>query len=120
MYETFLGFSSTVKLKKGIGNLFSQHQSFFLTVTVKNFSLEYLFQGRVKRRKKLREKWFFDCSCPRCSDPTEFGSHVSTLKCDNESCSGLLLPKGPESEDQICSTCGYLITAKAIDKLENE
>jgi len=77
-------------------------------------------QGRVKRRKKLREKWFFDCCCPRCSDPTEFGSHVSTLKCDNESCSGLVLPKSPEGEDQICSSCGYLITAKAIDKLENE
>jgi len=35
----------------------------------------------LKRRTKLREKWFFDCSCSRCSDPTELGSHASSLLC---------------------------------------
>lgn len=33
------------------------------------------------RRAHLREGKFFDCSCPRCSDPTELGTHLSTLKC---------------------------------------
>ena len=50
-------------------------------------------------------------------DPTEFGSHVSTLKCQ---CSGLILAKSGDSEDQICSLCGLQLTAEEIDKLENE
>ena len=80
------------------------------------------FQGRVKRRKKLREKWFFDCSCKRCEDPTEFGSHVSTLKCPNCSLTdgGLLTSKSGDSEGQMCSKCGTSMTSKEIDSLENE
>jgi hypothetical protein len=81
-----------------------------------------IMQGRVKRRKKLREKWFFDCSCKRCEDPSEFGSHVSTLKCPNCSLTdgGLLISKSGDADDQMCNKCGTLMTAKEIDCLENE
>ena len=73
----------------------------------------------MKRRKKLREKWFFDCACKRCNDPSEFGSHVSSLKCA-QCPDGLIIPKSGESEDQMCSKCGLLFTIKDIDRLENE
>ena len=35
----------------------------------------------VLRRPFLQSKWFFDCNCQRCMDPTELGSHLSSLKC---------------------------------------
>ena len=77
-------------------------------------------QGRTKRRKKLREKWFFDCLCKRCSDPTELGSHVSTLKCSNNSCLGFVVPKSGQAEDQMCSKCGLVMSPDTIEKIENE
>lgn len=33
------------------------------------------------RREHLREGKYFDCECSRCADPTELGTHMSTLKC---------------------------------------
>ena len=50
-------------------------------------------------------------------DPTEFGSHVSTLKCQ---CSGLIIAKSGESEDQICNSCGLQMSVDEIQKIENE
>ena len=56
-------------------------------------SVQYLsaLSGNFKRRKKIRDEWYFDCECRRCSDPTECGSYVSALKCDSCS-SGNVLP----------------------------
>ena len=56
-------------------------------------SVQYLsaLYGNFKRRHKIRQEWYFDCMCRRCSDPTECGSNVSAIKC--ESCvSGDVLP----------------------------
>ena len=48
--------------------------------------------GLPKRKLYLASDWYFDCSCSRCSDVTEFGTFVSALKCS--SCSeGLILPE---------------------------
>lgn len=33
------------------------------------------------RRDHLKQGKYFDCACPRCSDPTELGTHMSTMKC---------------------------------------
>lgn len=47
--------------------------------------------GQPKRRQHINEEWYFDCKCPRCSDPTEFGTYTSALKCSR--CrEGLILP----------------------------
>ena len=37
--------------------------------------------GTAPRRRKLLRNWYFSCSCPRCRDPTELGSHLSSLVC---------------------------------------
>ena len=29
----------------------------------------------------MRQKWFFDCACSRCLDPTELGSYYGALVC---------------------------------------
>ena len=37
--------------------------------------------GTAPRRGKLLRNWYFSCSCARCRDPTELGSHLSSLVC---------------------------------------
>jgi len=43
------------------------------------------------RREYLLEGKHFACACPRCSDPTELGTHMSSLKC-NKCDNGIILP----------------------------
>ena len=40
-----------------------------------------IFQGYVKRQRTFSHDWFFRCHCPRCSDPTEFATFTSAVKC---------------------------------------
>ena len=42
------------------------------------------------RRENLLETKYFACACPRCSDPTELGTHMSSLKC-NKCDNGIVL-----------------------------
>ena len=60
------------------------------------------------RRPYLREKWFFDCTCSRCSDPTELGSHMSSLLCTRSKCRGSAVPSHPldYQSDWVCLSCG--------------
>ena len=60
------------------------------------------------RRPFLREKWFFDCMCPRCADPTECGSHLSSLLCPRPRCQGSVVPSHPLDYESswACLTCG--------------
>ena len=45
----------------------------------------------VARRGHFPTTWFFDCTCSRCSSPTELGSHLSSLLCP------LQAPTDPEN-----------------------
>ena len=47
------------------------------------------------RRSSLKNSKYFDCSCKRCSDPTELGSHFSTLLCRVPGCGGYVVCKDP-------------------------
>lgn len=44
-------------------------------------SYTYSLWPTIIRRSCLKETKYFDCNCPRCSDPTELGTHMGTLKC---------------------------------------
>ena len=48
--------------------------------TVSFFNFHY-FQGFAQRQRTFTHEWFFQCSCPRCSDITEFGTFTSAVKC---------------------------------------
>ena len=37
----------------------------------------------LRRRPLLREDWYFDCCCRRCSDPTELGSYLGAVLCQS-------------------------------------
>ncbi|XP_053685897.1 SET domain-containing protein SmydA-8 [Sabethes cyaneus] len=88
-------------------------------------SYSYTLQGTLKRRQHLRDSKFFWCQCKRCADPTEFGTHCSTLKCSK--CSiGLVLSTNPLDQDANwkCQSCSNTTTAANIvhllDKLFTE
>ncbi|CAH0680309.1 unnamed protein product [Chilo suppressalis] len=49
--------------------------------------------GTEARRHHLADSKFFECSCERCSDVTEFGTMYSAVKCKKKDCKGYLLPK---------------------------
>ncbi|XP_045451289.1 SET domain-containing protein SmydA-8 [Melitaea cinxia] len=48
--------------------------------------------GTEARRHHLSDSKFFECSCVRCSDVTEFGTMFSAVKCKKKDCKGYLLP----------------------------
>jgi len=51
----------------------------------------YQFYGTPYRRADLKNTWSFECLCSRCKDPTEYGSYVSAMLC--EQCNhGYILP----------------------------
>lgn len=46
------------------------------------------------RRDFLADSKFFMCDCRRCADPTELGTHLSTLKC-NKCDNGVIMSTNP-------------------------
>ncbi|KAK3925491.1 SET domain-containing protein SmydA-8, isoform A [Frankliniella fusca] len=57
-------------------------------------SYAHTLDPTMLRREHLKLSKFFDCDCARCADPTELGTHMSSLKCtkcDN----GIILSTGP-------------------------
>ena len=44
-------------------------------------TVQYLsaLNGTHRRRKKICEEWYFDCTCKRCSDPTECGTYIGRV-----------------------------------------
>lgn len=89
------------------------------------FTISYIspLQGSLKRRMKLREKWFFNCGCPRCQDPTELGSFTSALLC--QVCSSpeaymvSQLPQDPDAP-WTCVQCGFQIRAEEVNQEETK
>lgn len=70
---------TTVNVKKG--------EELYTTYT-------HILYSTRERQKHLRDGKFFTCSCQRCTDPTELGTHFSSLlckKCDD----GAIVSKNP-------------------------
>lgn len=44
-------------------------------------SYTYSLGPTLIRREFLKESKYFDCTCQRCADPTELGTHMSSMKC---------------------------------------
>uniref|UniRef100_A0A182JPK7 MYND-type domain-containing protein n=1 Tax=Anopheles christyi TaxID=43041 RepID=A0A182JPK7_9DIPT len=78
--------------------------------------------GTQLRREHLKTNKYFTCKCNRCSDPTEFGTFLSALRCmgvENEPCGGFQLPIDPLSEtsDWKCNQCPVQITHDQVNFL---
>jgi len=83
--------------------------------------------GTSFRRKKLFNNWYFKCFCDRCRDPSELGSHLSTLRCpkcgdrgDNES--GFMMQQNPTQEDSPwkCNIHNFIYTKQNVDSLVSD
>ena len=69
----------------------------------------------IIRRTFLRQKWFFNCVCCRCSDPTECGSHLSSILCHK--CGGAVVPANclDSQSDWSCLQCEAVV---CLDKVQ--
>ncbi|XP_071876803.1 SET domain-containing protein SmydA-8 isoform X2 [Bombus fervidus] len=78
--------------------------------------------GTANRRHHLLKTKFFECTCDRCKDPTEFGTMFNALKCNRTNCPGYILPKTffEQEQDYICKICESIVPYVEIEKiLEN-
>ena len=98
-------------------------------------TISYLPAGRgsVTRRSTIRELWHFTCCCRRCGDPTELGSHASTVLCRwvpvqcsaavllDRQCGGLVLALQPADldSDYGCGDCGAVVSRATMLALVN-
>merc|ERR1719347_450206 len=78
---------------------------------------DYLM-SQSQRQRFLKCQWYFQCRCPRCSDPTEFGSLTSSLPCTSCHQSNIL-PLIQEDGWQ-CKNCDTRLTAQEISFREDE
>ncbi|XP_040170568.1 SET domain-containing protein SmydA-8 [Anopheles arabiensis] len=77
----------------------------------------YTLTGTVARQSILKASKFFTCRCTRCLDPTELGTHFSTLLCSK--CSGgLITSTDPldENAEWKCGQCGFKTSGAAVQK----
>jgi len=77
-----------------------------------------LCYSTVERQRLLSSpQWAFTCCCPRCEDPTEFGTFLGTLQCP--SCKTLSLCPSRESRDLMtCCSCRGAFTASSVESVQ--
>lgn len=84
-------------------------------------SYTFTLDGTQRRRTHLRETKFFDCICQRCTDPTELGTHLSSLICPKCNGQHFAVPEDPLDKDTFwkCSDeqCGFEISAVHVRRL---
>ncbi|KPI99744.1 Protein msta, isoform B [Papilio xuthus] len=91
--------------------------------------------GTEARRHHLADSKFFECTCPRCADVTEFGTMYSAVKCKKKDCKGYLLPdtfilpilhkttcpdpasRGLDDKLWKCCSCGDAVSDAIIQQL---
>lgn len=77
----------------------------------------HVFWSTRIRREHLLATKYFQCSCDRCADPSELGSHLGTLKCPCGE--GLVLAKDPldEETEWSCTSCPGTLTSTEVTQL---
>eukprot|EP00096_Caligus_rogercresseyi_P009927 TRINITY_DN3476_c0_g1_i1.p1 TRINITY_DN3476_c0_g1~~TRINITY_DN3476_c0_g1_i1.p1 ORF type:complete len:511 (+),score=63.35 TRINITY_DN3476_c0_g1_i1:134-1666(+) len=68
----------------------------------------------LARRTTIKNKWYFDCLCKRCEDPTECGSYLGALLCSQ--CKSTILPIDPlvTESDWKCHGCGEEMDVEGV------
>lgn len=94
---------TTVSVKAG-EELFSSYTSSLLPTMI--------------RRENLKHSKHFDCCCARCADPTEMGTHFSSLKCTKCE-NGLIMSSNPLEPEAIwkCTHCEFNVRGEGIRKI---
>lgn len=95
-----------------------RNYGFFLLLFAVQFDEMLIFVGNIRRREDIRRFWYFDCHCPRCSDPMELGSYMSAVICF--ACNrGFLLPIDSlqYKSDWKCDACGNVISYDLVNEV---
>ncbi|XP_058819092.1 SET domain-containing protein SmydA-8 [Topomyia yanbarensis] len=77
----------------------------------------YTLNGTAMRQSALKAGKYFTCRCARCLDPTELGTHFSSLKC--QKCdNGLIESSNPldDNADWKCTHCEFKTRGAAVLK----
>lgn len=81
--------------------------------------------GNCRRRRDLSKYWYFSCTCVRCRDSTEFGTHMSSVRCSV--CKMGLCVKIQALDwdsDWQCNVCSKRVpdkdVIKEVERLEEE
>ncbi|XP_005188645.2 SET domain-containing protein SmydA-8 [Musca domestica] len=78
-----------------------------------------LLLGTDERRQILREGKYFHCTCARCEDPTELGSHMSSFICS--ACAGhkqeSYIVKDGDSQTWKCQKCEHTLRPEQVAKI---
>ncbi|KAJ6640179.1 SET domain-containing protein SmydA-8, isoform A [Pseudolycoriella hygida] len=85
----------------------------------------FTMSGTLARQEHLRKGKYFTCQCARCIDPTELGTHFSSIKC--KKCDdGYVVSTDPldESASWKCMVCMNIIsssaTSQTLSAIQNE
>ncbi|CAO1309455.1 unnamed protein product [Diamesa serratosioi] len=78
----------------------------------------YTLDSTAERQKFLSAAKYFKCQCERCLDPTELGTHFSTLKC-SQCRNGNVISCDPieSTADWKCMSCSSKINAIEVLKI---
>lgn len=70
------------------------------------------------RREQLLGGKYFACACPRCADPSELGTHMSSLKC-HKCDKGIVMSLDSLDSDSTwkCTHCDFTTSAAAVRKV---
>lgn len=94
------------------------HEKWRITSSFCIFSFFFFGQGTEARQEHLMKGKYFRCECTRCIDPTELGTHLSSLKC--QSCHiGSLIQMIGQSK-WMCLNCNASETNEKIDDILRE
>ncbi|XKL60846.1 hypothetical protein PGB90_007903 [Kerria lacca] len=89
--------------------------------TNENISTMYtnLLWGTQMRQQHLLNTKYFTCSCCRCEDPTELGTHFSSIQCLQDNCYGYLIPKITLVVDSAwqCTNCSTVMSSSDVDEI---
>lgn len=73
--------------------------------------------GTANRQLHLKTSKYFKCTCSRCHDPTEMGTHLSSLRC-GQCPLGLMLPSPSPISPQIwvCNSCSAKLDQQYVEE----
>lgn len=78
----------------------------------------HFYQGTEARQEHLMKGKYFRCECARCIDPTELGTHLSSLKCQSCQIGSLIQMMGQSK--WTCLNCNVTESNEKIDDLLRE
>lgn len=102
---------------------FDIHSNLIIRASVKipkgnHISISYTdpMWGTANRQLHLSTTKYFTCSCERCLDPTELGTHLSSLRC-TQCKEGFVLPSPLpfKPEIWICNTCSATVSVDHVE-----